>query len=336
VAFRLKQEYILEDHVGYTFRSYISKAKSQIESDLTKVVSKLTELSLYSQIEYAVLSEGKRLRPLLVILSAESVGGSRKKVMQLALAFEFMHTATLVHDDIIDQDDVRRDRPAIHKKWSIDQAILTGDALIALAVHLSSAYGEAVMKTVANSALELCDGENLDISFSPQMMTEKEYFRKIKKKSASLFMAAMNTGALAGGGTPSEVNSLSAFGENFGIAYQLKDDLLDLISKKTGVLKDLRKGTLTLPLIHAYNHCSPYERKEIDYKIQTLLRSDSSKRTEATKQILRIIKKTGSQEYCEEKTDEFLRQAVGSIARIKSAEYRAYLGEMVKALKSFG
>lgn len=336
MAFRLKQEYILENHVGEAFRSYISKAKSQIESELARVVSGLSELSLHSQIEYAILSEGKRLRPLLVILSAESVGGSRKKVMPLALAFEFMHTATLVHDDIIDHDDVRRNRPSLHKKWSVNQAILTGDALIALAVGLSSTYGETVMKTVADSALELCDGENMDISFSPQMMTEKSYFKRIEKKSASLFMAATFSGALAGGGMLSEVNSLSAFGENFGIAYQLKDDLLDLTSKRASALKDLRKGTLTLPLIHAYSHCSPHERRQIDSNIQVLLNGNSTRDIEATRQILRIIKKTESQKYCEKKADEFLREAVVSVAGIKNSEYRTYLGEMVKALKSFG
>jgi len=336
VAFGLKQEYIFEDHVGGAFKSYISKAKSQIESELAKVVLRLSGTSLHSQIKYAVLSEGKRLRPLLVILSAESVGGNRKKVMPLALAFEFMHTATLVHDDIIDQDDMRRGQPAMHKKWSVNQAILTGDSLIALAVDLSSPYGETIMKTVANSALELCDGENMDISFSPQMMTEESYFKRIKKKSASLFLSATYSGALAGGGMLSEVNSLSAFGENFGMAYQLKDDLLDLTHKGTKALKDLRRGRLTLPLIHSYNTCSQDERKQIDGSLQTLLNTDSTTDIEATKQILRIIKKTDSQEYCERRVDEFLHQAVVSISKIKESEYRTYLGEMVKALKLFG
>jgi octaprenyl-diphosphate synthase len=197
-------------------------------------------------------------------------------------------------------------------------------------------YGEATMRTVANSALELCDGENMDISFSPQMMTEESYFRRIRKKSASLFQAATYCGALAGGGTPSQVNSLSAFGENFGIAYQLKDDLLDLTSKRTNVLKDLKKGTLTLPLTHAYNRCSSVERAKIDKSIRTLLKSDSTKEIKATKDVLKIIKKTESKQYCEKKADEFLRQAVACISGFKDTEYKAYLVEMVKALKSFG
>ena len=332
----MKQEFAFKDHPGDAFNAYISKAKSQIESELARVVSGLSGLSLHPQIEYAVLSQGKRLRPLLVVLSAESVGGNRKKVMPLALAFEFMHTATLVHDDIIDQDDMRRDRPAMHKKWSLNQALLTGDSLIALAVDLASTYGETMMKIVANSALELCDGENMDIAFSPQMMTEESYLRKIRKKSASLFQAATYSGALAGGGTLSEVNSLSAFGENFGMAYQLRDDLLDLTNKSTNELKDLRRGRLTLPLIHSYNTSSPDERKQIDEGLQTFLNTASATDMETTKQILGIIRKTSSQEYCEKKVDEFLQQAVVSISEIKEAEYRTYLVQMVKALKSYG
>jgi geranylgeranyl pyrophosphate synthase len=336
VAISLKQEFVFEGHPGDAFKAYISEAKSQIESELAKFVSGLSGLSLHSQIEYAVLSQGKRLRPLLVVLSAESVGGNRKKVMPLALAFEFMHTATLVHDDIIDQDDMRRDRPAMHKKWSLNQALLTGDSLIALAVDLASTYGETIMKTVASSALELCDGENIDIAFSPQMMTEESYFRKIRKKSASLFQAATYSGALAGGGTLSEVNSLSAFGENFGMAYQLRDDLLDLTNKSTNELKDLRRGRLTLPLIYSYSKCSPDERRQIADGLQTFLSTDSAADMESTKQILEIIRKTDSREYCERRVDEFLHQAIASISEIKEAEYRAYLVEMVKALKSFG
>lgn len=334
MAFQLKQEYSFEDRLGDEFKSYISEAKSQIESELAEVVQGASGLSLHSQIKYAVLSQGKRLRPLLVVLSAESVGGNREKVMPLALAFELMHTATLVHDDIIDQDDMRRDRPAMHKKWSADQAILAGDALIALAVGLSSAYGESIIMTVANSALALCDGENMDMSFSLQMMTEESYFERIGKKSASLFQAATYCGAMAGGGTLSEANALSAFGQNYGMAYQLRDDLHDLANKGTDALKDLRRGRLTLPLIHSYNTCSADERKQITGTLQTLLKRDSDQDSKATKKILEIIRKTGSREYCEKRMNGFLNQAIADISKLRKTEYKTYLGEMVKTLKS--
>jgi geranylgeranyl pyrophosphate synthase len=336
VAVLLKQEFAFEEHPRDAFKAYISKARSEVESELARFIARLPELSLHSQIEYAVLSKGKRLRPLLVIMSAESVGGSRKKIMPLALAFEFMHTATLVHDDIIDQDDKRRDRPAIHKKWSLNQALLAGDSLIALAVDLASTYGQTIMKTVARSALDLCDGENMDITFSPKMMTEESYFQKIRKKSASLFQAATYSGALAGGGTLTEVNSLSTFGENFGMAYQLRDDLLDLTNKNPDELKDLRRGRLTLPLIHSYSHCSPDERRQIDDSLQTFLNTASTSNMKSTKRILEVIRKTGSREYCERRVDVFSHQAIAEISKLKQPMYRTYLVEMVNALKSPG
>jgi geranylgeranyl pyrophosphate synthase len=170
-----------------SYEDYLAQTRQLINFELSRFVSGLSYLELHPQIEYALLSEGKRLRPLLVILSAQSVGGHVEKVMPLALAFELMHTATLVHDDIIDQDFTRRGKPALHVKWSVDDAILVGDAMIALAVNLASHYGEAILKKVSESALELCNGEHVDISLPLDSATEEEYFTKIKKKSGLSF-----------------------------------------------------------------------------------------------------------------------------------------------------
>jgi len=332
----MKQEYSIKSNSKDAFKLYVLKTKSQIESQLSKLVSSLSDLNLHPQIEYAVLSEGKRLRPLLVILSAESVGGNRNRVMPLSLAFELMHTATLVHDDIIDRDEMRRGQLALHKKWSVNDAILTGDALIALAVNLASGYGQTVLRTVAQSALELCDGELMDLTFSLKTVTEESYFRRIREKSASLFRASTYCGALAGGGTPSEVHSLSVFGENFGIAYQLRDDLLDFAQKGNTALKDLRSGRITLPLIHSYNSSSSDEKKQIESQLQTLMKENSKMNSETAKNILQMIIHTGSLNYCEKKIDEHLSQAVASVSTLRDTEYKTYLVEMTKALKTWG
>jgi len=296
----------------------------------------LSELNLRPQIEYAVLSGGKRLRPLLVVLSAESVGGNRNKVMPLALAFELMHTATLVHDDIIDQDDTRRNKPALHKKWSINDAILTGDALIALSVYLASGYGQTILQTVAQSALELCDGEHIDITFSSKSMNEESYFKKISEKSASLFRAATYCGTLAGGGSPSEVASLTMFGQNFGIAYQIRDDLLDLTQKGSMVFKDLRSGSVSLPLIHSYNACSTAEKRQIESRLQTLMKGNPRMNRKMVEDLLETVRQTGSLNYCEQKMVEHLSKATASISILKDTEHKAYLVEMAKTLKTWG
>lgn len=328
----MRQEYA-QSKSSESFKSYTQRTKAQIESELVELISDFSELNIYPQIRYSVLSDGKRLRPLLTIVSAESVGGKRDKAMRLALAFELMHTATLVHDDIIDQDEVRRGKPAVHKKWSVNDAILTGDALIALSVELASSYGEKILKTVARSALELCDGEHMDITFSLKTATEESYFRRIKEKSASLFRAAAYGGALAGGGTASEARSLSTFGENFGIAYQLRDDLLDLTQKGKIALKDLEGDRITLPLIHLYASSKPSERKQIENKI-CFSANGNHPDERAVHDLLNAFGQTDVFDYCERKIDEHLRQAVASLSALKETEYKSYLIEMAKALKS--
>ena len=331
----LRQVYYSKDKTEEAFRLYVSRTKQQLESELERLSLNVSELSLHPQIEYAILSQGKRLRPLLVVLSAESVGGNREEVMPLALAFELMHTATLVHDDIIDQDELRRDKPAVHTKWSMNDAILTGDALIALAVELASKYGEEILKTVARSALELCDGERMDITSSLETTTEESYFKRIREKSASLFRASTYCGALAGGGSQSEIKALSAFGENFGVAYQLKDDIIDLAHKGTDVFKEQSSGNITLPLIHCYTNSTPSQRKEIENRLQTLMkRNHNTDGTELSRAILETIRRTGSIEHCEKKINEHLNRAVASISGLKNSEFKDYLIEMTEILRS--
>ncbi len=326
---KLRQVYFSNDKTMETFRSYVSRTKQQIESELAKFSSSISELSLHPQIEYAILSKGKRLRPILVVLSAESVGGSREKTLPLALALELLHTATLVHDDIIDQDEVRRDKLTVHKKWSVSDAILTGDALIALAVEMASGYDEQVLKVVARSALELCDGERLDIASSLVTVDEEAYFKRITEKSASLFRASTCCGALAGNASASEIAALSSFGENFGIAYQLKDDVLDLTHEGTDLLKDQQRGNVTLPLIHFYADCNPTQRKRIEKKLQALKKQGPDQNeNRLSKSILDVLKQSGSVEYCEEKVEEYLNRAVACISNLRDSVFKGYLIEM--------
>lgn len=329
---KLKQECSLRSDAANDFRSYASRIKSQTESELSKLVLSLSGLNLQSQIKYAVSSGGKRLRPILVILSAESVGGSQDIVMSLALAFELVHTATLVQDDIIDQDEMRRGKPALYKKWSVSDAILTADALIALAVDLVSEYGEIIVRNVAKSALELSDGERSDIAFNWDMATEEWYFRKIIGKSASLFRAAAYSGALAGGGTRLEAFSLSMFGENFGIAYQLRDDLLDLASPINTVPKDLRVARLTLPLIHSYEISDLKGKKKLEKDIPFSFERRQSPTLSTVGKIQGMLRETGSTDYCKKKITEYAQKAIDAITPLNESEFKSYLIQMAGSL----
>lgn len=253
----------MESLLNFTFQnmqSYMTTAKQLIESELESFLSKISTHNLRPYLTYSLLPGGKRSRPILVLLSAQCVGGNPKEVLNLALSFELLHTATLIHDDIIDNDQSRRGDKALHIKWSLDKAILVGDALIALSVNLAADYGKEAMKVLSNVGLELCEGEHLDVSLSLEDATEQEYFLKIKKKSASLFRAAAYYGALTSRGEPSEVKALADFGEYFGIAYQIYDDVKD-ITGSNGYSQDLRNGNVTLPFIQLLKQGDTNTRK---------------------------------------------------------------------------
>ncbi len=331
---KMKQQYYAETGVESSFVKYFSKIKKEVESELSKFVFSIPQKSLKSKIEYTVLSGGKRFRPFLVILSAKSVGGNPRTVMPLAIAFELMHTSTLIHDDIIDQDEMRRGQPSLYKKTSISEAILAGDALIALSVSLASSFGETILKDVAQSALDLCDGEHMDLVDSLKTTTEQVYFEKIRKKSASLCKSATYCGAIAGKGSLAEQLALASFGESLGIAYQLRDDMLDFSVNHDLNLKDLSNGRVTLPLIYCYEHSTPDERKKIE-KLQALIGKDPSSASEKSSEIVQIAHNKGAFEYCEKKVDEYLTQAITSVSVLKDTRYKAYLMEIARTLRTW-
>ncbi len=309
----------------------INYTKTLIDRELSKLVKSL-EPKLAPQIEYALLSGGKRIRPLIVLFAAQSVGGNRKKAVPLALSFELAHTSSLVHDDIIDTDNIRRGKMALHNKWSTKSAVLTGDLLIAYAVYLASSYGGRILKMISQSAIDLCQGEQMDLDLSPNS-TENEYFQMIEAKSSSLFQAAASCGALAGGGSPKEIKCLANFGKNFGITYQLRDDLLDLKSGKDHTSQDLRKGRTTLPLIHLYGISNSAERKTIDKDLQIAATKNNIVSDSAIKNILEQLEEAGSITYLKNKIDEHCRLTTTSLAPLKESIYKNCLLQMTKLLE---
>jgi octaprenyl-diphosphate synthase len=312
----------------------LCETKALIELELSKFVNGF-ENKLAPQVEYALLSGGKRLRPLMVILSAQSVGGDRNKGVPLALAFELAHTSSLIHDDIIDKDIFRRGKLALYNKWSANSAILTGDLLIACAVYLASGYESRIIEIFSQATIELCQGEQMDLTLKPDS-TEKEYFQMIKSKSASLFQAATSCGALVGEASPKVFDCLSNFGKNFGIAYQLRDDLLDLEPSEGKVSKDLKKGRVTLPLIHLYSLSDSSEKKDIDENLLSATKKNKIQSDSAIKIILKKLEETGSIIYAEKKLDEYFQSAISNLAPLKDSPYKLSLLQMTKLLKKEG
>lgn len=301
------------------FQAYVLDTKQLIETELENLLSNVSDPGLQPLLEYALLSKGKRLRPVLAILSAQSVGGLREKAVQLALSFELLHTATLVHDDIIDQDTFRRGREAVHSKWSTNGAILLGDALIALSVNLAAGYGSRIVKNLSSIGLELCNGEYIDVTLSLEDATEQDYFVKIGKKSASLFRGATFCGALAAGAESSELEALGNYGQCFGMAYQLKDDLEDLIHSEQ-ISQDLKNGNVTLPFLHLHQHGDSFSRK--------LLRENFGNQhvpLAVSQEITERMEEIGTFKYCQEKIVDYSRRSQESLKDVRDSVFKNFL-----------
>jgi len=253
------------------------KLNTIYERELNKIENKILHLliskkpvSLYEPCSYIISSGGKRLRPLLVLLSAKAVGLDYKYAYNAAIAVELFHNFTLVHDDIMDNSKKRRGRETVHIKYDLSTAILTGDNLIALAYKnlLKDCNGnlKEVVDTFTQGIIEVCEGQSLDKDFELQKnVTIPEYKVMIQKKTAALAEICCKIGALLGGGTKSEIKALSDYGRNLGMAFQIQDDLLDItgnekeFGKKVGI--DLIEGKKTYLFLKALEKSKGKEKE---------------------------------------------------------------------------
>jgi octaprenyl-diphosphate synthase len=237
----------------------------QIRNELKEVEVRLAdaikdpERSVYRVGRYAIDSRGKQLRPALLLLAARASGRDLRKAIDLAAALELVHTATLIHDDIIDGAGIRRGKLSINHKFGSGKAILLGDYLFSRAFELIAAVNiPRVMRILLNVSIRICRGElrQLEKAFKP--LSENEYFAVISDKTAALFAACCETGAIAAGASPAKAAALKRYGQNLGICFQIVDDCLDLAGhpKKTGKSTQLDKkgGKMTLPLIYLTNN----------------------------------------------------------------------------------
>lgn len=243
------------------------------------LVSKLkgTPHDLYSAASHLIVSGGKRLRPYMVMKSCEMLGGNTKNAINAASAIEMVHNFTLVHDDIMDNDEMRHGVTTVHKKFGMPIAILAGDVLFSKAYQvvsstslLSSSVIELVSR-LAKSCVDVCEGQLLDISManSEKIPSQSQYIKMIEKKTAALFEVSCAMGAICANAKRKDVSNLSSFGKNLGIAFQITDDLIGVLGDskitKKPVGNDLREGKKSLPILLAINRAKG-ENKEIILK----------------------------------------------------------------------
>lgn len=212
--------------------------KEIIENKLSNLFVNNMPDSLYEPCSYITKSEGKRLRPLLLLFSKKAISGNFRNAYNAAVAVELLHNFTLVHDDIMDHSDKRRGKTTLHVKYGLSTAILTGDNLLAIAYSYllkdCKENDKSVLNTFTNGVIEICEGQSLDKEFETRSdVTLKEYLFMINKKTAALMETCCSIGAQLGGGNKKRVEALSNYGRKLGIAFQIQDDLLDITADET-------------------------------------------------------------------------------------------------------
>ena len=250
----------------------IQQYREEFEKYLNAYTPPKTPQNLYKPVSYFLALEGKRIRPILTLLSCDLFNGNYKDSLDAALAVEVFHNFSLVHDDIMDEAHLRRGNQTVHKKWDLSTAILSGDVMLILAYQLFENYkGEtfvSLAKLFSKTAIEVCEGQQMDIDFSKKDdVSADDYLKMIEYKTAVLIGASMKMGAIAAGASTKDQNDIYEFGKNLGLAFQIQDDYLDTFGdeekfgKKIG--GDILENKKTLLFIRAKQLLSPNENNRL-------------------------------------------------------------------------
>lgn len=278
---------------------------------------------------YIVKRKGKQLRPMFVLLAAKLTGEVNDKTYRAASLVELLHTATLVHDDVVDESYERRGFFSINALWKNKVAVLVGDYLLSKGLLLSLDNDDfEVLKILSHAVKQMSEGELLQIEKARNLNLQEDiYFEIIKNKTASLLASSCAAGAYSSSQDQLAATKMRQFGEWVGIAFQIKDDLFDYgnedVGKPTG--NDIREKKLTLPLIYTLNHCSTALKKELVYIIK-----NENRRKEKVSHVIDMVKKSGGIAYSQQKMEEYRDKALGLLHEFPDSAVRKTLEELVR------
>ena len=247
---------------------YLRPELAAVEQEIQAVIQSDTRL-VREVGDYVLSGRGKRLRPIMMLLVTKACGYTGDSQINVAAALEIIHTATLLHDDVIDKAATRRGQPSVNARWGEDVAILIADFLYANAFRLAmQSLSPVVISTICQVTAQMCEGEMYQIEKRQQFLTTDDYLRIIRHKTAFLFSACTGLGAVLAGLPEADILKATRYGMDFGIAFQITDDTLDLVGHDEELGKDsgtdIRNGKQTLPLIHAYEVASAEERSRLE------------------------------------------------------------------------
>ena len=296
--------------------------------------------SLYEPIQYVLAVGGKRVRPVLMMLAYNLYKDDPLRIMTQAIGLETYHNFTLLHDDLMDQADMRRGHETVHKRWNPNQAILSGDTMLLQAFERIEACEvdkvKDVFATFLQTTYEIGEGQQLDVEFETRNdVREEEYIEMIRLKTSVLLACAVKIGAILAGASKEDQENLYKFGEQIGLAFQLQDDLLDVYGDPKVFGKniggDITSNKKTYMLINAVNRANDAQRQELMGWIE----AKDFDREEKVKAVTRLYDEIGIRQLCEQKMETYYEQAQQylskvSVAEERKAELQAYAASMMK------
>ena len=312
------------------YKKLISKELNELENNLSSSVS--SEIELATEVSsYLVNSGGKRIRPAICILVAKAFDYSGNDLIRLASSIELLHTATLIHDDVVDESLMRRGKESIQNKWDNAHGVLVGDFVYSKAFQLMASFDNPnIIRALANATNRISEGEVLQLSLkNKDKLTENQYFEIIDRKTAELFKVSSVTAGILALCSKDQLDSLSQFSTSLGIAFQIQDDILDyygdekFTGKKVG--KDYEEGKFTLPIITALKNADP----KIQKKLLSLFEKNEKNDFE---EVLNLLETANTYKKMQEVFIHYSKDCMNKLENVPQNPYREALEDIVSNL----
>ncbi|MEC9258140.1 MAG: polyprenyl synthetase family protein [Candidatus Poribacteria bacterium] len=288
-------------------------------------------------VRHVIEGGGKRLRPVLLILSSKACGYTGEDAHILAACIELIHVASLVHDDVLDEAPIRRSQVTLHSRWGNKVAVLVGDYLHARVLSMLASRGsdDPALEILANAAQAMCEGEVIHAYKNGDFeICQNNYLKIVELKTGKLISASCHTGAMLGTKNPEYVNALIAYGELIGIAFQIIDDLLDFVAdpEKFGKqpFKDLREGKLTFPMIYVRENCTGEERK----KLEDIFNAVEFAGDQTIEWMSQLLDSYAVKSYCLEVAQEYVDRAQIALNVLPNTDAKVALNDLAESLVS--
>ncbi len=314
-------EALLKDRVALAVGPELRAVEEAIAAEIGSPVALIHEMG-----EFIAGAGGKRLRPILLLMAARLAGYRGGRAVRMGCVVELLHTATLIHDDVVDQAPLRRGRPSANARWGDDASVLVGDHLYSKSFALMVQDGDArVLETLARATVSMTEAEVFQLERKRRGSTsEADYLRIITQKTASFMSACCQIGALLGNADPGRVEGLTRYGLDIGIAFQISDDSLDFVADQARLGKavgaDLKEGKRTLPLIATLDRAEPAERE----RIQSLLKSHALDPAEV-EEIRRLVVKYDGVDYALARAHAYAQTAKQALSAFPESQDRETL-----------